>query len=259
MVIQDLLKHYERILWISGKLDNAISKYSSVDSSDDDFFVYNFFHRGLLFGKSLLLLVNNECYHESVLLARNMLEGLFYFQAYQFEIVESLPRKWRLYGLYEDYWRVKEQNRSKLLDDLRKELGTELVQSALDEYDFNKRIQKWFGEETTRQLAKRIDYKFKQKIGPQLAKDMGMESLYDSLYHDFSQITHWTPTGVISGKTNINAALAVSFQCLHTMSSHVNERYRLHYTDDLNKVLVNFFRTASKEQDRRRGRIKPKT
>lgn len=240
MITSDLLSFLREIVSLCEKIDTTIVKHSSKNSSDEDFFVYHFFHRSFLFGKGLILMVDNQFFHEAALISRNMLEGLFYFHAYRYQIVSELPKKWRLYGLYEDYWMTKEEERQKLLNDYRNELGSEIVEEVQKEYKFEKKIQNWFNLQSRYKLAKEIDKRLREDLG----YDIGMGSLYDTLYHDFSQISHWTPRGIIIGELNINAALAVSFQCLYTMSKYINDKYQLRFDNELKKILSGYRATT---------------
>jgi hypothetical protein len=241
MINSDLLRVFQDMVGVSKRIDTDISRYSSTDSSDEDFFIYHFFHRSLLFGKSIILLVDNQFLHEATLVGRNIMEGLFYFQAFRFEIISGLPQKWRLYGLYEDYQMVKEKERLNLLNHFKNELGNEIVEEAQKQYNFRKRFQNWFNLQLRRKLAEKIDRRLREYLG----YDIGMVSLYDTLYHDFSQISHWTPRGVVIGELNINAALAVSFQCLYTMSEYINKKYQFGYDKDIQKILAKHYRICS--------------
>ncbi len=243
MINSDLLSVFQDIVGVSKRIDTAISRYSSKDSSDEDFFIYHFFHRSFLFGKSILLLVDNQFFHEAVLVARNMMEGLFYFQAFRFEIISGLPKKWRLYALYEDYRMAKEEERPNLLNDYKSELRSGMVEEAQKEYDFGKRMENWFRMGSRRKLAEEIDKRLAERVG----YGIGMVSLYDTLYSDFSQITHWTPRGIIIGQRNISAALAVCIQSLHTISEYVNKKYQLQFDGDLGSILANYFKIAHRE------------
>ena len=231
MINSHLLQYLHDIVCVCEKIDSAIVKLPSKDSSDRDFFVYHFFHRSFLFGKGIILLVNNLLFHEATLVARNMLEGLFYFEAYKMD--PSLATKWRLYSLYEDYQKaVRDEGKEiadKLLADWKKKLGEEEIEEAKSEFDFDKRNQRWHQE---------------QKI-KDLVKDTDLKELYNVLYSDFSQVTHWTPTGVVGGQLSVNAALAVSFQCLYTMSKYINDNYQLRFGDDLKRIVNRYIQHHS--------------
>jgi hypothetical protein len=229
----DLLKFLREIVGLCEKIENTIVKHSSKNNPDEDFFVYHFFHRSFLFGKSLILLVDNQFFHEAVLISRNILEGLFYFEAYRKDA--SLSTKWRLYGMYEDYRKTvrdggKEAANALLLT-WKRELGEEQIEEAKREFEFDK-TQKWHKAPQIKKLVESTDLGY-------------MNELYDVLYHDFSQVSHWTPTGVIGGQLNVNAALAVSFQCLYTISKYVNDNYELRFEDDLRRIVHRYLQHYS--------------
>jgi len=67
-----------------------------------------------------------------------------------------------------------------------------------------------------------------------------MTLLYEKLYGDFSQITHWTPTGILAGDKSANAAIAVSFQAIYSTIFSINSKYSLPYTKELEKILEDY-------------------
>jgi len=229
MITTNLLMVLRDIVSLCEKIDSTIVKHSSKESSDEDFFVSHFFHRSFLFGKGIIVLVDNHLFHEATLVARNMLEGLFYFEAYKRE--PSLATKWRLYVLYEDYRKaVRDRGKKaadRLLIDWKTKLGEKQIENAKKEFEFDK-YQKWYKQERIKDLV----------------KDTELKELYEILYYDFSQITHWTPTGVVGGQLNVNAALAVSIQCLYTMSKHINDKYQLRFDHDLKRILAGYLITT---------------
>ena len=223
-----LIKFTQDLICVSQKIEKKISKYRLKDSSDDDFFIYHFFQRTLKYTQSIILLIQGQYYHESVVIARNILEGMFYFQAHIDDT--SISQKWRLYCLYEDYRKaIINQGETKaehLLSKYEKKFSKEKIEEAKKMFDFSKKTQKWYKTKNIRKLIKNFD----------------LEKLYNVLYHNFSQVTHWTPTGVIGGKLNINASIAVSFQGLYQISKFVDNKYKLQFEDDLRMTYKDYIR-----------------
>jgi len=221
-----LIKFIQDLICISQEIEKCISRYSFNDSSDDDFFIYHFFQRTLKYTQSIVLLIQNQYFHESVLIARNILEGMFYFQAYIDDT--SISQKWRLYCLYEDYQKaIAKQGKRKaeqLLSKYEKKFGKEKIEKVKGIFIFSKRIQTWHKRKNIKKLIKNSD----------------LEKLYNVLYRDFSQVTHWTPTGIIGGDLNTNASIAVSFQGLYQISKFVNDKYKLQFENDLKTTYENY-------------------
>ena len=222
-----LIKFTQDLICISQKIEKKISEYRLKDSLDDDFFIYHFFQRTLKYAQSIILLIQSQHYHEGVIIARNILEGMFYFQAYIDDT--SISQKWRLYCLYEDYRKAiinqGEGEAEQLLSEYEKIFGKEKIEEIKKMFDFGEKIQNWHKAKNIRKLIKNPDLK----------------NLYN-VYHDFSQVTHWTPTGVIGGSLNINASITVSFQGLYQISKFVNDKYKLQFENDLKMTYKNYTR-----------------
>lgn len=93
-----------------------------------------------------------------------------------------------------------------------------------------------------RTLAEFIDEKDRKEY-PELKGDIeegGMVAAYKKLYHPYSQVSHWSPDGVIRGKLNIGSALITAFQCLHMVSKCINDEYGFGFDDELNEILGRF-------------------
>jgi len=225
---QKNLEFLKEITQIGGVVNTKISNKRSVDSDDEDFFVAYFFERIFKYTTSFALLIEQGFFHESIIIARNSLEGLFYFFA--FTNNKQLATEWRYFGIYEDcekaYRKAGEDALEKLLTDMEQKFGNEIIQDIRNKYrNFSKikngKFCKWHKKDNIRQL---IGY------------DLNLQSLYDQLYSDFSKITHWTPSGVIGGEMSLKSAICISFQCVFEIVKVVNDSYSLSENIKIEKI-----------------------
>ncbi len=229
---QKNLAFLKGIIQISGVLNEKIAEKRSVNSDDEDFFVAYFFERIFKYSTSFVLLVEQSFFHESVIIARNSLEGLFYFFA--FINNKQLANDWRYFGIYEDcekaYHKAGEQALNNLVTDMEQKFGKEKMQEIKSKYSNftkirNNKFCKWHKKDNIKQL---------------IIHDSNLQSLYDQLYSDFSKITHWTPSGVIGGKMSLKSSICVSFQCLFEITKAINESYKLQKNNELSQIYTNY-------------------
>ena len=190
----------------------------------------------------------------------------------------SLAEIWLLHSMYEYYQKEKdikgEKAANKILDDANKMPGYDMqkkrLEEAQEEFDFKKPGLKFYdaksiknilglrrrtknpcrcftdGRISIKKLAKFVDEKEKEEY-PERKDDIekgGMVVSYEKLYHPYSQVSHWSPNGVIRGQLNIGAALATAFQSLLIVSKCINDEYSLGVDDELNEVTDRFSQQA---------------
>ena len=216
-----------------------IDKKDTFDNNDDRneyAFIVHFHQRTMRYAESILFLTNQGFLHESVVIARVILEGMFLFGAYLND--RTLAHDWHLYRVHEDYHkelrRAGEPSATKLIDDYKMKFGA-VIEEAEEEFStlskekdkrvkFNKK-QRWYKQNNLRSLVE---------------KNANFEEFYKVLYHDFSQLTHWTISGVLDGDTYINPAIVVAFDTLFIMSKEADEKYELGFDAEL----VDLYRTT---------------
>jgi Family of unknown function (DUF5677) len=195
-------------------------------------FVAHFHQRTLRYAESIVFLTSHGFLHESVVIARVILEGMFLFGAYLED--RALSHYWHLYAVHEDYHkefrRADERSATKLMDDYKKRFGA-VIEEAEAEFStlskkkgkhvmFDKK-QRWYKQSNIFSLVeKKTDFK----------------GLYKVLYRDFSQPIHWTITGMLDGDTHINPGLVVAFDTLFLMSKEADKKYDLGFDAKLKEV-----------------------
>ncbi len=229
---QKNLEFLKEIIQIAEVLNEKIAYKRSVDSKDEDFFVAYFFERVFRYANSFTLLVEQGFFHESIIIARNSMEGLFYFFAFLQN--KQLATEWRYFSIYEDcekaYLKAGEKALADLLTDMEQKFGNQKMQEIKNKYSNFSQIKsskfcKWHKKDNLKQL---------------IAYDSNLQSLYDQLYSDFSKITHWTPTGLIAGEMSLKSSISVSFQCLFEITKAINESYELQKNNKLNQIYTNY-------------------
>jgi len=226
----ELPKFLKEIINTAKGIEGHIPRNGSEKASDNNFFVYHFLHRNIAYGDAIILLTEKQCFHEAVLVARTMLEGLIYFMAYAIGD-HSLARRWRLFYIYENYGYELRSKANEIRSKCKNKYKT-YMESAQNEFDFDKWMkdltQHWHKRGSVFDLAK---------------GDENLKRLYYEVYSDFSKIFHWTVSGVSDEreiKIKINAALAVAFQSLYEMSNYVNMEYKIGVDDDLKDILARY-------------------
>jgi len=220
MQINEKLTFIDELIAYAEELENTVPGKGAENSNDRDFFLYHLLHRTVRFAKAVVKLTEEDFFHEVVLIARVEIEGLAYFMAYLGKD-ESLASKWRAGLRYEAYRRELERNdvvaAAKLLNQYATNLDAEslaLVTRLVKGGDEQFRDQKWHGHGNIRQAFK-------------LLGDKSLEALYDVVYHHFSEVVHWSPSGVVGEELDNykEAALNSTFHCLCEMTKYVNRIY----------------------------------
>lgn len=228
MQINKKLPFIDELVAYAEEIENAIPGKGAENSNDQDFFLYHLLHRMVRFSKAVVILAEGDFFHEVVLISRVELEGLACFIAYASGILAkkrkgdaALASKWRAAMRYEAFLIELERNdlaaASKLLneystnlDPASLDLVTELINGGPDKF----RVQKWHGHGNVHQLFT-------------LSKDKSAEVLYNVVYHHFSEVVHWSPSGVVGEglDSQKEAALNSTFHCLCDMTKYVNKIY----------------------------------
>jgi len=227
--IEELATVAERIsLKLSEKLENKLRK-ARKKITDDDMFVCMFLRRTVTYGKSIGLLTRKGFYHEATIIARTVLEGLFYFQYYVYNT--GLAKRWRLFAIYEDCINAGNYAKDATLEGWRKAVAPKygpVTDEAIQEFQLDdtlaNRDVRWYPHKGIAELIKGINNEDARKDA---------RKLYINLYPPFSRIIHWTIFGMGDTHVQINAALAVTFQGLYVMSKQANEMYHLGADEDL--------------------------
>ena len=241
-----LTNFVKRMIILCEKINKDISKFSSIDSENTNFFNYQIFNRCLFFGKSIVLLVKNNFLHEAVIIARTLFEGLCYFEFSRTDL--SAVKNWCLYAIYEDYQKVlksKGKNEAdNYLTQISGKIGKEIVVEAKNKHDFIKFMQKWYKRNNLSEIVTQTDKKFDDQ-------DKYLKKLYDAFYSESSKIVHWTPGGVINGNLTINFALAVTFQSLLTLGRHINSKYEFQYEIKIRKLYNSYVQYYNESKKRK--------
>ena len=262
-------------------IKNNIPSNGLSRSNDEQFFCYYFLDRVINIGEGVALLTANGLYHEAGIAARTALEGQLYFEAYKGDIsLARLFRLFGVYEGYEEtyrtaLWQEQKRQRESNLDDwvaanavakaaadkwLEDDFkgnspeAKSFAESAEQEFEFEKRGLKWH-KKPLRDLVKSIKPVGYEEIDANsqsseeeleelveyISQDDPWGDLYYFSYHAFSQVAHWTTTGVTAWKNAsnyINSALTATIHVLLTISAyvndaHVDDKYKLNCSRDL--------------------------
>ncbi|MGZ4929098.1 MAG: DUF5677 domain-containing protein [Halobacteriota archaeon] len=217
-----LLKHLKRHTILAKDVE---AKFLTESSKEEDraekkknFFIYHFLNRTTAYCESIALLIENEFYHEAILVARTALEGLILFEYYQNQ--HDLADKWGLFIIYEDGKNAANQATRdavrKWLKIYENKLGKEIAERAEEEFGFNYIPREPLRFHKSPSLSSIIN-NMKDKEQRQEAR-----RLYDIIYNQFSQISHWSPSGVIGGDINVNTALKIALDAVFEMSKEAD-------------------------------------
>lgn len=186
-----------------------------------------------------------------------------YFQIY--EGYHEIYKATYMYELIKEHKTQKEQNidddanaranaevtakaaADKRLDDYRKTVGEGAVNEAQALFQpFETQGQSWFGGKLAK-LVKSLS-EDPNNIPEELPAELE-ELLADAFgdpvgdlwfaYHQFSLVAHWNPLGVIGWEGSsgyANATLTITLGFLHTISTYVNDQYKLAYDDALRDI-----------------------
>jgi len=265
---------------VATTIKNYIPSNGLPPSNDEQFFCYCFLDRAINIGESVALLTANGLYHEAGIAARTVLEGQLYFEAYKRDLsLARLFRLFGVYEGYDETYRTalwqerKRQRESNLdewaaanavakaaadkwLDDFKENSpeAKSFAESAEQEFVFDKRGLKWH-KDRLGELVKSIKPVGDEEINANsqsseeeleelveyMSKDDPWGDLYYFSYHAFSQVAHWTTTGVTAWKNAsnyINSALTATIHVLLTIAAYVNDahvedKYKLDCSRDL--------------------------
>ena len=260
----DILKE---AIHVATTIKNHIPSNGLPPSNDEQFFCYCFLDRAINIGESVALLTANGLYHEAGIAARTALEGQLYFEAYKRDLsLARLFRLFGVYEGYDETYRTalwqerKRQRESNLhewaaanavakavadkwLDDFKENSpeAKSFAESAEQEFVFDKRGLKWHKDRLS-ELVKSIKPVGDEEINAnsqsseeeleELVEDMSKDDpwgdLYYFSYHAFSQVAHWTTTGVTAWKSAsnyINSALTATIHVLLTIAAYVNDAH----------------------------------
>jgi hypothetical protein len=228
-----LLPHLKAHIALAKEIEREFVTEAERESDEtekkNNFFIYHFLHRTIAFGASIELLVEKGFYHEAVLVARTVLEGTINFEYYRDH--HDIADKWFLFKIYED---GKTVANTFMLDATRRWLATnsfneKLVDRAEREFGFNYLPKETltFSKKSLSDLINRInDTRLRRVIRHQ----------YDTIYYEFSQIVHWSPSGVAGGEINAPMAVTVAIDSLFEMLKEANQKYRLGFNKSISKV-----------------------
>jgi len=228
-----LLPHLKEHIALAKEIERDFVTESEKESDETErkknFFVYHFLHRTIAYGESIELLVEKGFYHEAVLVARTVLEGTINFEYYKDH--HDIADKWFLFRIYEDGKRVAN---TFALASTRKWLATnnfneKLVDRAEKEFGFNYLPKETltFSKKSLSDLINRInDTKLRRVIRHQ----------YDTIYYEFSQIVHWSPSGVADGEISAPLAVTAAIDALFEMLSEANKKYCLGFNKNIGKI-----------------------
>ncbi len=285
----DILKE---AIHVATTIKNHIHGDGLPPSNDEEFFCYRFGDRAINIGKSVALLTANGLYHEAGVAARTAVEGQLYFEAYKrdpslarlfrlFGVYEGYDEKYRT-ALWQERKRQRESNlddetaanvvakaaAAKWLEDFKENSpeAKSFAESAEQEFDFKERGLKWHKKRLGK-LVRAIKPVGHEKINANslsseeeleelveyMSRDDPWGDLYYFSYHAFSQVAHWTPTGVIvwkSASNYINSALTATIHYLLTIATyvngnHVDDKYKLNYNRDLVRLEDRYERKGS--------------
>jgi|BarGraNGADG00312_1021997.scaffolds.fasta_scaffold04223_3 hypothetical protein len=226
MQINEKLPFIDELIVYAEELENNIPGKGAEDSSDQDFYVYNLLHRTVRFAKAVVELAEKDFFHEIVLLGRVELEGLACFMAYAAGILDvgkgddALASKWRAAMRYENYLQVLKQNEQVAATKLKAYENTldapsfERLNKLVDGGPVQFSKNKWHGHRYTHNLFS-------------LSKDKNAEALYKVVYNHFSEVVHWSPSGVLYERlpNYKEAAINSTFHCLCDITKYVNVMY----------------------------------
>lgn len=207
-----------------------LSSSSETNKSErkNNFFIYHFLNRTVAYSESIALLVENEFYHEAILVARAVLEGLIFFAYYQSH--HDIADKWGIFTIYEEGKKTANEAAldavGKWLKGYEKKSSKELIDRAEEDFGFNYLPKETvtFHKNTLPAIINKIeDVNLRRQVRRQ----------YDIIYYQFSQIEHWSPSGVIGGDVNVFAALTVTLDALFEMSREADKKYNLGFEKKL--------------------------
>ena len=240
-----LLPHLKELVALAKDVERQFltecSKESKGKQKKSNFFVYHFLHRTISYCESFALLVENEFYHEAILVARTVLEGLIYFEHYRSEH-HDLADKWGFFVFYEDFAStvnyIQHFTIRKWRQDSVGEYGAALMERFEEEFGFNFPVEtlRWYRGSSLPDLINKIkDKKLRRQI----------RDYYDVVYGEFSQIIHWSPSGVIGGNVNILIALTAALDALFEMSREADKKYKLGFDERIRRLRADVEKTSS--------------
>ncbi len=95
----ELLSLVKESAALAANIGEALFEKVPVNDSDYDFFVYQFLRRTISYGKSIILLTEAQFFHEVIVVARTVIEGMFYSESYVMDD-PSLASKWPSFKMY---------------------------------------------------------------------------------------------------------------------------------------------------------------
>lgn len=238
MYLPALRAHLKDFIILAQAVEKEFRTKCSVETNEkernNNFFVYHFLHRTILYSQSIQLLAENGFCHEAILVARTILEGVINFEYYR--DYHDIADKWRLFMVYEDGKKVANTvslaaKHKWLYEKVEHKFGADMVDRAEKDFGFNylPRESLTFSKMSLSDLINRIsDTKLRRQIRDQ----------YDVIYNEFSQIAHWSPSGVIEGDFNAVAAVNVAIDALYEISKEADKKYELGHNKDLNKLKI---------------------
>jgi hypothetical protein len=263
-----------------------------ANSEDKDLFLYYFLDRAINIGRVVASLVENGFYHDAGVAARTAVEGTFYLAAYKGD--ESLASEWRKYAALEDYQELyrdayrnalisehKSQKQRNIDEDAARANAEVAAKAAVGEW-LNKqspaliqivqaeqpgletRRLNWYGKARLADLitdlredASNKPQQLPDELEELLGEIVGEDPLGDRfylVYHRFSLVSHWNPSGLIDWELNdtyANAALVSTLECVHSTAELVNDQCNLQWNDDLRRIRERYNQKAILDQQLR--------
>ncbi len=240
-LLPHLIDHITLAKEVESKFLTKCSNESDETEKKKNYFVYHFLHRTIAYGESIELLIERGFYHEAILVARTVLEGVINFEYYRDH--HDIADKWRLFEVFEDGKKVANTfslnaKRNWLYEKSERKFGKKQVDRAEKEFGFNylpKETLRFSKQKLPELINKINDTEVRRQIRDQ----------YDAIYNEFSQIAHWSPSGVIGGDVNVLAALTVPLDALFEMSREANKKYKLGLEKKIIKLKADASRTLS--------------
>lgn len=223
---------------VEGQFLKKCSTESDETERKNNFFVYHFLHRTIAYGEGIELLAMNGFYHEAILVARTVLEGVINFEYYRDH--HDIADKWDMFTVYEKGKKVANTasiaaKNVWLIRDSENEFGEELVDRAEKEFGFN-----YLPKETMTFSRQKLPDLINKIETTDIRRQL--RNLYDQIYSEFSQIAHWSPSGVIGGEINAAAAISVSLDALHATSREANAKYNSGFEKRISELKAEAFR-----------------
>jgi hypothetical protein len=231
-LLQVLEGHIKLAKEVEQKFLENCPKESQESQRKNNFFVFHFLNRTISYCESIRLLVEKRFYHEAIILARTVLEGLIYFEVYCSH--HDLADKWGFFVFYEDcassLTYIKNFTVRKWKQESAKKFDAAIVDRAEQEFGlyFPLQMQRWHKSKGgLPDLINQIEDK-------QLMRQL--REFYDVLYNEFSQIVHWSPSGVIGGALDVLVALAIACDAVSEMSKEADKKYALGFDNRIKEL-----------------------